>query len=39
VNKLKAFGLLRLREEANPGHGRVQIVEAVAKKVEMRVAL
>lgn len=39
VNKLKGFGLLRLREEVNPGHGVVQIVEPVAQKVQMRVAL
>ena len=39
VNKLKAFGLLRLREEVNPGHGVVQIVEPVAEKFEMRIAL
>ena len=39
VNKLKQFGLIRLREEVNPGHGIVQIVEPVAKKIEMRAAL
>jgi predicted transcriptional regulator len=39
VNKLKKFGLLRLREEVNPGHGVVQIVEPVAEKFEMRIAL
>lgn len=39
VNKLKAFGLLRLREQVNPGHGVVQIVEPVAQKFEMRIAL
>jgi predicted transcriptional regulator len=39
VNKLKQFGLLRLREEINPGHGVMQIVEPVAAKVEMRAAL
>lgn len=39
VNKLKGFGLVRLREQVNPGHGTVQIVEPVALKVEMRVAL
>jgi predicted transcriptional regulator len=38
VNKLKKFGLLRLRAQVNPGHGVVQIVEPVAQKVEMRVA-
>lgn len=39
VNKLKGLGLLRLREQVNPGHGVVQIVEPVAQKFEMRVAL
>jgi predicted transcriptional regulator len=39
VNKLKKFGLLRLREEVNPGHGVVQIVEPVAEKLEMRISL
>jgi len=36
VNKLKQFGLVRLREEVNPGHGVVKIVEPVAAKVELR---
>jgi predicted transcriptional regulator len=39
VNKLKKFGLLRLREEVNPGHGVVQIVEPAAQKFEMRISL
>jgi predicted transcriptional regulator len=39
VNKLKSFGLIRLREQVNPGHGVVQIVEPVAQKFEMRAAL
>lgn len=39
VNKLRKFGLLRLREQVNPGHGIVQIVEPVAAKIEMRVAI
>lgn len=39
VNKLKGFGLLRLREQVNPGHGVVQIVEPVAQRFEMRIAL
>jgi predicted transcriptional regulator len=39
VNKLKGFGLLQLREQVNPGHGVVQIVEPVAQRLEMRVAL
>ncbi len=39
VNKLKQFGLIRLREKVNPGHGIVQIVEPVARRIEMRAAL
>ena len=39
VNKLRQFGLIRLREEVNPGHGKVQIVEPIAQKIEVRVAL
>lgn len=39
VNKLKRFGLVRLREQTNPGHGVVQIVEPVAQKFEMRIVL
>jgi predicted transcriptional regulator len=39
VNKLRKLGLIRLREEVNPGHGIVQIVEPVASKIEMRAAL
>jgi len=39
VNKLKKLGLIRLREKVNPGHGVVQIVEPVAKKIEMRAEL
>jgi predicted transcriptional regulator len=39
VNKLRKFGLLRLREQINPGHGVVQIVESIAKKIEMRTAI
>lgn len=39
VNKLKQFGLIRLREETNPGHGIVQVVEPVAKMIEMRTEL
>ncbi|WP_213803971.1 hypothetical protein [Granulicella sp. dw_53] len=36
VAKLVRFGVLRTREEINPGHGRVKIVEPVAQRVEMR---
>ena len=39
VNKLKSFDLLRLCEQVNPGHGVVQIVEPVAQKFEMRIAV
>ena len=39
VNKLRKFGLLRLREQVNPGHGVVQIVEPVAARIEMQVAI
>jgi predicted transcriptional regulator len=39
VNKLKGFGLVRLRAQVNPGHGVVQIVEPVAQRLQMRVAL
>ncbi len=39
VNKLRQLGLLRLREQVNPGHGLVQIVEPVARRLQMRVAL
>jgi predicted transcriptional regulator len=39
VNKLKQHGLIRLREEVNPGHGVVQIVEPVAQKFDLRSAV
>lgn len=39
VNKLKKFGLLRLREEVNPGHGVVQIVEPAAQRFDLRATL
>jgi predicted transcriptional regulator len=35
VNRLKQLGLIRLREEVNPGHGVVQIVEPVARRFEL----
>ncbi len=37
VNKLKSYGLLRLREAVNPGHGVVQMVEPTAERCEMRI--
>lgn len=36
VKTLTQFGLLRLREQTNPGHGIIQIVESVARKLAMR---
>jgi predicted transcriptional regulator len=39
VNKLRKFGLPRLRKQVNPGHGVLQIVEPIGMKIEMRVAI
>jgi predicted transcriptional regulator len=39
VVKLEQAGMLRTHEEANPGHGRVRIVEPVARRVELRASL
>ena len=39
VNQLMRLGLVRLREQTNPGHGVVQIVEPIADRIEMRVAI
>ena len=36
VKKLMEFGVVRTREAINPGHGRVKIVEPVAKNFELR---
>ncbi len=36
VAKLSQYGVLRTREQVNPGHGRVKIVEPVAQKIELR---
>jgi predicted transcriptional regulator len=36
VAKLEQYGIVRTREEINPGHGRVKIVEPVAKRFELR---
>jgi predicted transcriptional regulator len=35
VLKLEAAGVLRTREQANPGHGRVRIVEPTAQRFEL----
>lgn len=39
VNQLRKLGLVRLREQTNPGHGIVQIVEPVADRIEMCVVI
>jgi hypothetical protein len=36
VRKLESYGVLRTREQINPGHGRVRIVEPVAECFELR---
>jgi predicted transcriptional regulator len=36
VLKLQRVGVLRVREQVNPGHGRLRIVEPVAESVELR---
>lgn len=36
VTVLEKYGVLRTREETNPGHGRVKIIEPVAKNFELR---
>lgn len=36
VQKLERVGVLRTREEINPGHGRVRMVEPVARRFELR---
>ncbi len=36
VSTLERVGVLRTREEINPGHGKVRIVEPVAKRFELR---
>jgi hypothetical protein len=33
---LQRVGVLRVREQVNPGHGRVRIVEPVAERFELR---
>ena len=39
VTLLESFGLLKTREELNPGHGRRRIVEALAAKYELVAAI
>ena len=34
--KLEQYGVVRTREKIHPGHGRVNIVEPVAKRFELR---
>jgi predicted transcriptional regulator len=36
IAKLESVGVLRTRQEINPGHGRVKIVEPAAANVELR---
>lgn len=36
VLKLERAGVVRIREQVNPGHGRVRIVEPVAERFELR---
>jgi predicted transcriptional regulator len=36
VAKLEQYGVVRTREEINPGHGRVKIVVPVATRFELR---
>jgi predicted transcriptional regulator len=35
VGKLERVGVVRTREQVNPGHGRVKIVETIAKQVRL----
>lgn len=39
VMKLVRVGMLRTREEINPGHGRVKIVEPVAERFELKATI
>lgn len=39
VGTLEQVGVLRTRQEINPGHGRVKIVEPVAKKYTLHAVL
>jgi predicted transcriptional regulator len=38
VGKLERVGVLRTRQQVNPGHGKIKIVEPVAKKYSLTVA-
>lgn len=38
VAKLEQHRMIRTREQINPGHGRVKIVEPVAQRFELRVS-
>jgi predicted transcriptional regulator len=35
VAKLEYFGVLRTRQQVNPGHGRVKIVEPIARRYKL----
>jgi len=35
VSKLEYFGVLRTREQINPGHGRVKIIEPIARRYKL----
>jgi len=39
IRQLEKYGIVRTREQVNPGHGRVKIVEPVARKIELRASI
>jgi len=39
ISKMEEFGLVKLREEVNPGHGRHKIVEVVAPAFKLEAYL
>jgi len=39
VSRLEYFGVLRTREQVNPGHGRVKIVEPIARRYKLMTSL
>jgi hypothetical protein len=39
VLKLERAGVARTREQINPGHGRVKVVEAVARQCQLTAVL